>query len=174
MTWYTHFQHRIAQKLRGFHNKRQDAALATACRRLSILSKKCSLTKASNITVFETALTYLLQNIDKPSREFVYKNSSAIIDSTQTADAMHIATRSMLTVFEKRKSSIKSALTIRNFVELLIKDVNGLKPEHRDDIHKAVVLRFAMELPHDKLSEVTKILLPEIIDEKLRKDVMYG
>ena len=176
MTWYTPIRYRITQKLHGYRTRQQDIVLSAACRRIPKLIKKFKLAKADSIAIFETALTYLLRDVDKKSRDFIYKNSSVIMDSTDKADVMCLATDAMLAAFTNKKDSAQATLTVRDFAEKLIKDVNLLEFEHRDAIYKAIILRFAVELSHNDLTTLTNTLIPDLINKKQQNtdSHMYG
>ena len=181
MSWSTQNRPRKGKKLLGrlqkskvkYSTRREIIAM---CDRIEELA--ATVDASESLVILEAAIMHLIKGVDKQSRDILFKSVNIVLGAKEYANQRNIVTPHMLSLIEKEEGALQTGIVAQRTVETLLEIANNYKLDKviLDNIIKSIIVRFALELNHNGLKEVSAVLMPNIIDKKQTEDTghMYG
>ncbi len=145
------------------------------CERLAALADQ--LYDLDSMTVLETGLTYLVSHVDRKTRDGLFTVVNLAADAQQEVEQRCLITPVMINQLNSNKDNVQAGVVAKNVVDLLVDytSKDQINATAKDQIFKSVVLRLALELSHNALTDVAAQITP-MKDKKWKNTSrdMYG
>lgn len=130
-----------------------------------------------SMSILETSLSFMVGHLDRKTRDSLFTIVNLTADAKQAACQRCLVTPAMIKHLNANKDNIQAGIVAKSIVDLLVDSTSGRQANiaAKDQIFKSVVLRLALELSHNALTDVAQQITP-MKDKKLKNNIgsMYG